>query len=292
MNIVELSSIIGDIDSTIKYLRHNHLLKSDLDHCGQRCLEIFDNKTSDNWMFRCRRCRKKFSIRTDSIFSKSKLTLQNLLLLVYCFANSFSVTDARKLLKGLVSEKAIIQWYTYLREICSLSLLNTPLQLGSNGSIVQIDEAVIGAKRKYNRGYVRGITQWVFGMVDTTSKQSVLRLIQDRTAATLVPIIRQYCVPNAEVHSDEFASYNGLNGHGFVHRTVCHKDNFVSPQGIHTNDMVSYWGNMKTHFRSMNGTNMNMLPLHIDEYMYKHNNRQNGDMYDIFMQDIARFYPV
>ena len=292
MNIIELSSIIGDTDSTIKYLRHNNLLKQNHHHCGVPCLQIFDKNTSDSWIFRCRQCRKKFSIRTDSIFSKSKLTLANLLLLVYCFANSFSVTDAGKLLKNVVSEHSIIQWYVYLREICSLSLINTPIQLGANGSVVQIDEALVGNKRKYNRGYQRGIKQWVFGMIDTTTKKTVLKLVQDRTAATLVPIINQYCVANAEVHSDEWASYNGLNGHGFVHRTVCHKEEFVSAQGVHINNMEAEWGKLKLHFRSMNGTNIEMLPLHIDEFMYRQNNRANGEMYDLFIQDIARFYPV
>ncbi len=291
MNIIELSEIISDVDSTIKYLRANNLLKQSYDHCGQQCYEMFHASTSDNWTFRCRVCRKKFSIRTDSIFAKSRLKLSNLVLLVYCFSNGFSVTDSKKLLKDAVSERVIIQWFTYLREICSQSLLNTQITLGGNGSIVQIDECVIGAKRKYNRGYNRGITQWMFGMIDVTTKQCVLRLVPDRKAPTLIPIINQNCSPNCEIHSDEAPMYNGLNGHGYVHRTVCHKDNFVGPNGIHTNNIEGFWGHLKRHFRSMNGTNMAMLPLHIDEYMYRHNNKQNGDLYPIFLADIARFYP-
>ncbi len=292
MNIIELSTIISDVESTIKYLRHNNLLKQSHDHCGAQCIQIFDRNTSDNWLFRCRVCRKKFSIRTDSIFSKSKLKLSSLLVLVYCLANNFSVTDARKLLKDVVSEHSIIQWYTYLREICNQSLLNTPITLGSNGSVVQIDEAVIGAKRKYNRGANRGITQWIFGLVDVTTKKCVLKLVPNRKATTLVPIITQYCEPNSEIHSDEAAMYTGLNSNGFTHKTVCHKDNFVGPNGVHTNNIEGFWGHLKNHFRSMRGTNINMLPLHIDEYIYKHNNKGNGDMFQILVADIARFYPV
>ncbi len=42
----------------------------------------------------------------------------------------------------------------------------------------------------------------------------------------------------------------------------------------------------------MNGTNRNMLPLHIDKYMYRNNNKLNGEIYDLFIRDIARFHRV
>ncbi len=124
------------------------------------------------------------------------MTLKNLLLLVYLFATGLSVKDARKLLKNAVSERTIIQWYSYMREICSLALLHTPVSLGQNGSVVQIDEANIGAKRKYNRSYKRGIEQCFFGMLDVTTKKCVLKLVENRKAERLIPIITQYCVQN------------------------------------------------------------------------------------------------
>ncbi len=292
MDIIKLSSVIRDVRSTVNYLRQCNLLKIVHTHCKQQCLEIMDKKISDNWIFRCRQCRKKFSIRQDSIFTKSKLKLQNLVVLLYAFSSGFSVTQAKKLLKQAVSERSIIQWYTYLREICSLSLIYTPIKLGANRSVLQIDEASIGAKRKYSRGYQRGIRESIFGMIDVTTKKSVLRVVPNIKRETLVPIIKEYCVQHAEIHSDEAAMYDNLTSDGFIHKTVCHQDNFVAPNGTHTNNIESYWGHLKNHFRRMNGTNRNMLPLHVDEYMYRHNNKLNGDIYDILIRDIARFHPV
>ncbi len=292
MDIRKLSSVIQDVKSTIIYLRQNKLLKKSYQHCGKQCLEIVDKTISDKWIFRCRQCRKKFSIRLDSIFSKSKLKLQNLVVILYAFSSGLSVKHTKTFLKQEVSQHSIIQWYTYLREICSLSLLYTPIKLGANRSVVQIDEAFIGSKRKYSRGYQRGISECIFGLIDVTTKQSVLRLVPNIKTETLVPIIKEYCVQNAEIHSDEAAMYRNLTSDGFIHKTVCHQDNFVGRDGIHTNDIESYWGHLKNHFRKMNGTNRNMLPLHVDEYMYRHNNKQNGDLYEILIRDIGRFHPV
>ncbi len=292
MDIIKLSSIIQDVKSTIQYLREKKLLKQSHQHCHKQCFEIHEKNISDKWTFRCRECRKKFSIRQGSIFSKSKLKLQHLVVLLYSFSSGFSVTQAKKILKCAVSEHSIIQWHTYLREICSLSLIYTPIKLGGNRSVVQIDEAFIGSKRKYSRGYHRGIAECIFGMIDVTTKQAVLRLVPNIKTETLLPIIKEHCVQNAEIHSDEAAMYRNLTSDGFIHKTVCHQDNFVSPNGIHTNNIEGFWGHLKNHFRRMNGTNRNMLPLHIDEYMYRHNNKVNGDMYEIFVRDIAKFYLV
>ncbi len=292
MDIIHLSSIIGDVDCTLKYLRHIGLLKKTYNHCGQECLQVYHKTVSDKWIFRCRQCHKKFSIRQHSIFSKSKLKLQHLIVLLYSFSNNFSVTQAKKLLTNCVSEKSIIQWYTYLREICSQSLLETPIVLGENRSVVQIDEAFIGAKRKYNRGYHGGNTQCIFGMLDTSTKQCVLSIVPNQRAETLLPIINQFCQQHAEIHSDEAPVYQNLTRYGFVHKTVCHQDNFVSPDGVHTNNIEGFWGHLKAHFRRMNGTNRKMLPLHVDEYMYRQNNKSNGDLYDILIRDISTVYPV
>ncbi len=129
-------------------------------------------------------------------------------------------------------------------------------------------------------------------MLDVTTKKCVLKLVQNRKARTLVPIITQYCVPNSEIHSDEAQMYANLNDIGFVHRTVCHTDNFVGQNGVHTNNIESFWGHLKRHFRSMNGTNYWMLSLHVDEYMYRHNNKLNGEHYDILLREIAMCYNV
>ena len=45
------------------------------------------------------------------------------------------------------------------------------------------------AKRKYNRGH-RVEQRWVFGMYDVHSGMGILEFVEDRTQATLLPIIQ------------------------------------------------------------------------------------------------------
>ena len=55
------------------------------------------------------------------------------------------------------------------------------------------------AKRKYNRGH-RVEQRWVFGMYDVHSGMGILEFVEDRTQATLLPIIQAL----AQFHESKF----------------------------------------------------------------------------------------
>ena len=292
LNVLQLAQILSSVSETISYLRNKGLLAKNMFHCGRECYENRNPNTSDTVMFQCKVCRKKISVREGSIFSRSRLPLKTLLVLIHSFANSLSMTETMKLLVGAINKNTVVQWFTYLREICSQYLVSHPVVLGQNGAVVQMDEALVGRKRKYHRGAILGMHEWVFGMLDTITKQCVLRIVKDRKSQTLLPIIQANCAANCEIHTDEGSMYNCLGPNGFTHKTVCHTNEFVSPEGIHTNEIEGFWGNFKAQFKSMRGTQKSLFPLHVDEMMYRQNRKFDGDMYDVFISDIAHFYPV
>ncbi len=292
VNILELAPIIATISETIAFLRQKGLLAQNMAHCGTPCYENANPNTSDSIMFQCRICKKKISVREGSIFSRSRLPLKTLLVIIYCFSNGVSFTETRKLLVNAVNKNTIVQWFAYLREICSQWLLANRIILGSNGAVVQMDEALVGSKRKYNRGAFRGNHNWVFGMLDTNTENCILRIVPNRKSTTLMPIITQFCVPNCEIHTDEGSMYNPLSQNGFTHKTVCHTNEFVAQDGTHTNTIEGFWGRFKRHFQSMCGTKNSQFALHVDEFMYRQNRKRDGNMFDVFIRDIATFYPV
>ena len=65
---------------------------------------------------------------------------------------------------------------------------------------VQIDESKFG-KRKYHRGHrVEG--QWVFGGIEEGSQKSFLFAVDDRSEATLLPIIQTFIAEGTTIISD------------------------------------------------------------------------------------------
>ena len=102
------------------------------------------NDVSDGVSWWCQQCIRKGrkSIREGSFFSNSRLTLQQWLLLIYWWARQYPVTDAANVDRGTACDV-----YRWLREVCSLRLLTTPIMLGGPG-VVQIDESLYRHKPK------------------------------------------------------------------------------------------------------------------------------------------------
>ena len=148
-----------------------------------------------------------------------------------------------------------VQWYQYFRDICSWKLLQEPIVLGGIGKTVEIDESVM-VKAKYNRGrQLHQQQRWVFGGYERESKQGFVRLVDDRSAATLIPIIQQVIAPGTHIMSDEWASYRQLASLGYTHTTVNHSQHIVDPDdSTCTNCIEAYWNAVKRRFKKMYGT--------------------------------------
>lgn len=275
MDIFELSSIWGDINTTIQFLQNRGILKRSHVCCGHN-IGLVRSRSKDGREFKCHTCKCRYSQRSDSFFYKSRLSLTILLSLVYFFCAGLSIKDTCEMLKTKISKKSVIQWYVYLREICSLSLLNNHTQLGGPGRTVEIDECCNGRKRKFNRGYHRGGgNKWIFGILDVTTKKCHIQYVPNRTRETLYPIIRNQIIPGTTIQSDEAQVYSTLNQEGFDHCTVCHADNYVNPtDGTTTNHIENFWAHLKIYIQSIYGIDANNLTLHLDEYTYKWNKKK------------------
>lgn len=75
-----------------------------------------------------------------------------------------------------------------------------------------------------------------------------MQVVQQRDAATLLPIIEEHVAAGTIVHSDEWKAYSRVSElpHVSSHEVVNHSVNFVDPaSGVHTQNIESYWNNVK-----------------------------------------------
>lgn len=73
-------------------------------------------------------------------------------------------------------------------------------KIGGPGKTVEIDESKFG-RRKYHRGHrVEG--QWVFGGIERESGRCFLVPVEDRSAETLVGVIKEWILPGTTIISD------------------------------------------------------------------------------------------
>ena len=65
------------------------------------------------------------------------------------------------------------------------------------------------------------------GILEVNTSKIYLELVDDRSAATLVPIIQAHVRVGSTIWSDKWAAYNSLSELGYTHETVNHIENFV-----------------------------------------------------------------
>ena len=100
----------------------------------------------DGVRWRCRQCKTSRSIRDESFFSKSRISLQKWLLLMYLWARNYPARDVAQ--EAEIDKNTacdILQWF---REVCSAKLIKTGITLGGPGKVVQTDESLFRHKPK------------------------------------------------------------------------------------------------------------------------------------------------
>ena len=149
MALLDLGPIaFGPTDDLITWFRSKRLLarSQDCTSCHVPMRQGKRQDVTDGVVWRCPSCKATKSIRAGSFFSKSRLTLQKWLLLMHFWIRQYPVKDAADDVK--VNKSTAFDIYRWFREVCSTTLLGTPVILGGAGVVVQVDVSLFRHKPK------------------------------------------------------------------------------------------------------------------------------------------------
>ena len=125
---------------------------------------------------------------------------------------------ARRSFTLVTTNKSAVDWYNFCRDICLNIIKLDNKKIGGPGHIVEIDESKFG-KQKFRRGRpVNG--KWVLGGIDWDTGETFFKVVEDRSAETLLPILIDNIHPDSIVISDCWKSYNSVSKHFKEHSSV------------------------------------------------------------------------
>lgn len=146
--------------SCLQWLASRRLIRNSLTCVGCQQLAKFTvhGCSIDGYRWVCQRCNMRKSVRDASFFSHSHLSLRQVIILVYCWAQDMP--------QNLMAHEAdvgnmgtIVDWSNFMREECQVWLTGNNETIGGmdaqgDALVVEIDESNY-FHRKYHRGQWR-----------------------------------------------------------------------------------------------------------------------------------------
>ena len=228
--------------------------------------------------YRCRECRKRFSVRSKTVMAASNLGFQVWILAIYLLTTGIKGTSSMKLHRDLgVTQKTAWHLSHRIRAMWQAGdfLLSGP---------VEADETYIGGKEtnkhesrklKLGRGTI-GKTP-VTGVKDRSTKEVRVQVTQPVNRATVQEFVEEHVDPDAMLYTDESSAYDGLPNHETVRHSV---GEYVQEQA-HTNGIESFWSLLK---RGYYGTYHKMSDKHLARYIGEFAGRHNARSVDTIEQ--------
>ncbi|MYH50749.1 MAG: IS1595 family transposase [Gammaproteobacteria bacterium] len=248
-------------------------------HCGS--VNVQSGAKHHSMPYRCRDCRRRFSLRTGTAMADSKLGYRVWAIGIYLFTTSLKGVSSMKLHRDLgISQKAAWHLAHRLRQAWD----DYGEQLVGP---VEVDETYVGGleknKHEDTRRHVKGrIAEKlaVVGLKDRETGQVRARFIPDTRGDTLRAFVREHARRGSQVYSDGHGAYLGLAGE-YRHRAVQHSVGTYVIADTHTNGIESFWSMLK---RGYVGTYHKMSGKHLQRYVDEFTGRHNARELDTLEQ--------
>jgi transposase-like protein len=245
-------------------------------HCGGT--EIYTYATRP--IFRCKACRKQFSVTSGTLFHSRKLPITHYLAAIAMFVNAVKGVSALQLGRDLdVAYMTAFVLAHKLRE----AMASEVQAEGELSGTVEIDGAYFGGhvrpeNRKTDRKDRRLLTEGRKVVAIARERAGrVIPWVVDRESDA-VPMIRARVASGSVIHADEAAGWDRLIA-AYDMRRVNHSVEFMGEDGACTNQAESYFARLR---RAEFGQHHHLgrhLGFYANEAAWRENNRRrsNGD---------------
>lgn len=241
-----------------------------------------------NGKYRCKNTGKNFTVKTGTIFEKTKISLRKWFVSIWYVSNHKPGISSYQL-SELINVTQKTAWYMLHKIRRQMYLANESILQNE----VEIDETYIGGKNKnrhwdkkvkHSQGRSHKDKTTVVGMIERNGFL-VARVTKDTKSKTLSSLIIQFVHPTTIIYTDEYIGYNRI-GRKYERYFVDHKHHQYVNGIITTNRIEGVWAQLK---RMVIGTYRNLpkkhLQRYIDEFVFRYNLRDidNSDRFNCFL---------
>jgi transposase-like protein len=238
------------------------------------------NGVERHGLYKCRDCRKQFTVRIGTIFEESHLPLHIWLQAIHLVASSKKGISAHQLHRVLEVQYKTAWFLEHrIREAMRVGAL---APMGGAGGIVEVDETYIGkidaiSRKEYltlNQGAARAMKNAVLTLVERGGSARSFH-IENASVGTVLPILMANLSRETALMTDKAKVYQGTIGSQFASHDVVDHGTFEWTRGhIGTNTVESFYAIFK---RGMRGVYQHCSEKHLHRYLaefdFRYSNR-------------------
>ncbi len=259
--------------------------------CGSKA--VYFDSSRNGWECKTRHPKRKFTLKTGTVFEDSALGLDKWLPAVWMIANMKNGVSSHELSRSVgVTQKTA--WFMLQRIRLAMQDESTEKFTGD----VEADETFVGGRARFmhHAKRERVLKGRHSGMIGKIAVAGVLRRGTDgssRVRTKIVPNTRRHSLQteirrnvamdgSTIVYTDALASYqHPAKNWGptdlYIHKVIDHAKRYADGV-VHTNGMENYWSLLK---RAIKGTYVSIEPFHLfrylDEQAFRFNERKMSD---------------
>lgn len=283
--MVDLTPIYSDDDAARAHLEAVHWPDGPIcPHCGvvDEATKL-EGKSTRPGVYKCRACRKPFSVTVGTVFERSKIPLHKWVHATHLMNASKKGVSSHQLhrMLGVTYQTA---WFMShrIREAMRVTY-TTPM--GGEGQIVEADETYYGRAKEKNLLKKRYSPYTKSGWKDKGAARPIVALVERggnvRTfhvahadKVTVTKIVTENIAKESRLHTDESRLYLGADKLFAEHETVHHSSGEYVRGDVHTNSAEGYFSIFK---RGMRGVYQHCGEKHLHRYLaefdFRYNNR-------------------
>jgi transposase-like protein len=241
-------------------------------HCGVLDESApLNGKSTRIGVYKCRACRKPFTVKVGTIFESSHIKLHIWLQAIFLLSSSKKGISSNQLHRALgITLKSA--WFLSHR-IRAAMADGGLVALGGIGEVVEADETYIGRKKgvapRRGGGFHKNA---VVSLVQRGGRVKSFHV--DRAdKATVARIVTENVVRASRLHTDESSLYRGADGFVAAHETINHFRGEYARGDVTTNTVEGFFSIFK---RGMKGVYQHCQEKHLHRYLSEYDFRYNN----------------
>lgn len=227
-------------------------------------------------VWKCAGCRKQFTVTVGTIFEDSHIPLHKWLMAIHLLVASKKGMSSHQMHRMLgVTYKSAWFMTHRIREAMKQEPLRSKLQ-----GTVEVDETFVGGKRRHAGGVGRpGVGSHKTPVVSLVQRGGNVRsfTVPTVSAKNLKAIMREHIQSNANIMTDNFASYdwvkNSFISHDIINHSAGKYARRENGKKINTNTVEGFFSLVK---RGIVGTFHHVSRKHLDRYLAEFDFRYNA----------------